>query len=93
MERLLAALNRKNAILLFSGFIQVFLISVNSYFIFKVWFLGVTLASFLISLNWTFNVRKITASTTEERLSYSFGAAAGAAIGLYFSILIFKLFN
>lgn len=76
--------------LFITGFIQVFLVCINTYFISKKFFQGVAICGFLISFVWSFNVTKIAISTIQDRLIYSFGAALGGVSGLYLSINILK---
>lgn len=71
-----------------TGFAQVFFVSVNTYFLAKGFYLGVLVAAFLISLIWSFNVKKVAFGSLRERLIYSTGAALGSVAGLYFSNLI-----
>lgn len=74
--------------LFITGFIQVFLVCINTYFISKKFYLGVVICSFCISFVWSFNVTKIAISTIQDRLIYSFGAALGGVSGLFISINI-----
>lgn len=68
------------------GLIQVYFIAINTYFIAKEIYLGVGVASFIISLLWAFNVRKVTSSTTYiDRIFYAVGATLGSLIGLWSS--------
>lgn len=68
------------------GLIQVYFIAINTYFIAKEIYLGVAVASFIISLLWAFNVRKATSSTSYiDRIFYAVGATLGSVIGLWSS--------
>jgi hypothetical protein len=71
--------------LFITGFIQVFLVCINTYFIANKFYLGVFICAFLISFVWSFNVTKIAISTLQDRLIYSFGASLGGLIGLIIS--------
>ena len=65
-----------------TGFIQVYFVAINTYFIAKGMFIGVLIASFAISLIWSFNVKKIAFGTLRERIVYSLGASIGAVSGV-----------
>lgn len=68
------------------GLIQVYFIAINTYFISKEIFVGVAIASFIISLLWAFNVRKVTSSTSYiDRIFYALGATLGSVVGLWSS--------
>jgi hypothetical protein len=78
--------------LFFSGFLQVFFVAINTWFIARQYWLGVAICSFMISLIWTFNVSrkdgKVSFTDMRTRIAYStgatFGAMAGMAIGYWF---------
>lgn len=76
--------------LLISGFIQVFLVVLNTYFISKDYIIGIAVASFLISLTWSFNVKKIAFGAINDRLLYAFGAMLGSVLAFYLGKLIIK---
>lgn len=84
--------NRKKHIDRFSlfttGFIQVYFVSVNTYFLAKEMYLGVFVAAFMISMIWSFNVKKVAFGTTSDRIIYSFGATLGSLFGLWSSSFI-----
>lgn len=65
-----------------TGFVQVYFVAINTYFIAKGMFIGVLIASFAISLIWSFNVKKIAFGTLRERIVYSLGASIGAVSGV-----------
>ena len=69
-----------------TGFLQVFFVAINTYFITKEYYLGVFIVSFLISFIWSFNVKKVAFGTLKDRLVYSFGAATGGLLGLILAI-------
>ncbi len=73
----------------FTSFFQIGLVAINTYFISHLNWIGIFLASFGISLLWAFNVSKISVSTTNQKLTYAFGAGCGAITGL---LIIIKLF-
>lgn len=64
------------------GFTQVFLVSAQTYFIFKVEYALIAVTGFFISLLWTYNVRAALGSFI-DRVLYSAGAMSGSVIGLY----------
>ena len=79
----------KNVLKLFStGFIQVFFVAVNTYFLSKSFFAGVFICGFLISFIWSWNVKKIAFGTLNYILSYACGAGFGSLIGLVISKFI-----
>lgn len=68
--------------LFITGFLQVFFVAVNTYFISKSRFELVFICSFLISFIWSFNVKKVAFGSQADRFIYSFGAAFGGLMGL-----------
>ena len=58
----------------FTSFFQVALVATNTYLITHLYWLGIFVVSFLISLLWAFNVSKIAISTTNQKLTYALGA-------------------
>jgi len=77
--------------LFLTGFLQVFLVTVQTYFISKYFVPGVFIVGFLISFVWSWNVKKIAFGTKLDRIVYSLGAACGAVIGLVLSGLIYEM--
>lgn len=78
--------------LFFSSFIQLFLGAYNIWQIANDMPVQVTVIGFLIAFIWTFNVKKISASTMTERLAYSLGAGIGTTSGMLFAKEINKIF-
>lgn len=79
----------KNSIqLFFTGFTQVYFVAINTYFLSKQFYLGVIVASFAISLVWSFNIKKLAFSSKTDRVIYALGATLGSVIGLFTSSLI-----
>lgn len=76
-----------------TGFIQVFFVAVNTYFLAHQVYLGVLIASFMISLVWSFNVKKIAFGGKADRIIYALGASVGAVAGLASSAFITNFFN
>jgi hypothetical protein len=59
---------RTNIRLFSTAFLKVALVSANTLFINKVFFLGIGVAGFLISSFWTYNVRRILIGSMADRL-------------------------
>lgn len=78
--------------LFLTGFIQVFLIAGNTYFISKVYYLGALIFGFLISYVWVYIVQKAGKANNLERIIYSLGTACGSVAGLFFSSTLLKLY-
>ncbi len=76
----------------FMGFLQVFLISCNTYFIAQRNFAGATIMGFLISFVWSGNVKKVALGTMQDRVKYSLGASMGSLLGLVAGNAIQRLF-
>lgn len=76
--------------LFITGFVQVFFVAINTYFLSKMFYIGVFLCAFMISFIWSWNVKKVVFGTFSDRVTYSLGAAFGSLIGLYVSTLILK---
>jgi hypothetical protein len=69
--------------LFLTAFAQVFFVSINTYFLANEMYLGVLLAAFMISLIWSFNVKKMAFGKNTDRLVYATGAAFGSVAGLW----------
>ena len=81
-------------IYLFStGFTQVYFVAVNTYFIANEMYLGVLIAAFMISLIWSFNVKKVAFGSTTDRIVYALGATLGSLAGLWSSSFIASVLN
>lgn len=76
----------KHMRLIFTGFLQVFFVAINTYFITQRHYTGVLAVSFLISFVWSFNVRKVAFGGMSDRLLYSAGAAIGGLVGLIIGV-------
>ena len=72
-----------------TGFLQVFFVAINTYFIANRMILGTLFAGFAISLIWSFNVKKVAFGSNADRLIYASGAAIGSLCGLLVSIYLF----
>ena len=77
--------------LFITGFTQVFFVAINTYFLSKEFYIGVFICGFIISLIWSWNVKKVAFGTFKDRLFYALGAGFGSLLGLIVSILFFKL--
>lgn len=77
--------------LFITGFLQVFFVAINTYFISKEFYIGVFICGIIISLIWSWNIKKIAFGSTIDRIVYSLGAGFGSLIGLLTSVLFFKL--
>ena len=79
----------KNSLQLFiTGFVQVFFVAINTYFLSKEVYLGVVFASFAISMVWSFNIKKLAFGSKTDRVIYALGATLGSVMGLFTSTLI-----
>jgi hypothetical protein len=72
-----------------TGFMQVFFVAINTYFISTKNLYGTVVAGFVISLIWSFNVKKVAFGTTKDRIVYALGAGFGSLIGLCVSMWLF----
>lgn len=73
---------RKKTSLFSTGLIQVFFVSMNTYFLSFSLELAVFITSFMISLIWTFNVKRVVFGKIWDQVVYALGAAAGSVVGL-----------
>jgi len=73
-----------------AGFLQVFFVAVNTFFISKEYYVGVFICGFVISMIWSWNVKKIAFGTNKERFIYAFGAGLGSLFGLISSVIFLK---
>lgn len=75
---------RANSIQIFAtSFFQIGLVAINTLFITELFWVGIFVVSFLISLLWSFNVSKISVSRNIEKMIYALGAGCGAVCGLW----------
>lgn len=68
--------------LFLTAFIQVYFVSLNTCFLSTQNYFGVTIAAFMVSLVWCFNVKRIAFGGNVDKIIYSFGATAGSLSGL-----------
>jgi hypothetical protein len=73
----------QRTILFTTGFIQVYFVSVNTIFLSKHIYIGVLISAFLISLIWSFNVKKVAFGSALDRVIYACGASLGSVAGLF----------
>lgn len=76
--------------LLLTGFTQVFFVAINTYFLSKEFYTGVFICGFIISIIWSWNVKKIAFGSFKDRLFYALGAGLGSLFGLIVSVIFFK---
>ena len=74
--------------LLLTGFLQVYFVVINTYFISNDYYIGVFICSFVISFIWSLNVKKVAFGKIKDRLLYSLGASFGGLLGYFTSTLI-----
>ena len=74
--------------LFLTAFIQVLLVTFQTWIIAKEYIEAIFFIGFFISFVWSFNVKKIAFGTIKERFIYSFGAGLGALSAM----LLTKLF-
>lgn len=80
---------KKNDLKLFgTAFLQVFLVSANTYFISQVTWLGIAVCGFWISYLWTINVQRVTFGNVIDRIVYASGAMTGGLTGVLISKMI-----
>ena len=83
----LVALVRKKIHLIsifLSSLLQIFFVSVNTILISKELIIQAGICGFLLSLVWTFNIRRIGLASWSERISYCLGAGLGTSGGILF---------
>lgn len=73
----------ENTKIFFTSFTQIGLVCINTVLIAKGYVLGIFLASFTISMLWSYNVSKIALSDFRKKLIYSLGAGVGSIAGFY----------
>lgn len=75
--------------LFLTGFIQVLLVSLNVWQVSHGHFVSATFVGFLISLVWTFNVKKVAFGSHLDRIIYASGAALGTLCGMLLAKVIY----
>ena len=71
-----------NTGLFITGFLQVFCVTIQTWFISRSYMPGIVVVGFLISFIWSFNVKRIAFGSLLDRIIYSAGASAGATVGI-----------
>lgn len=79
--------------LFMTGFLQVFLVAVNSYLISREQYIPVFFVGGLISFVWTWNVQRIAFGIMQDRITYALGAGCGSLIGLLLSVYALRIFT
>lgn len=79
--------------LFLTGIVQVYFVAVNTVFLSKELYLGVFFAAFMISMIWSWNVKKIVFGSMIDRICYSLGATTGSLLGLYTSAFLLNLLS
>ena len=74
--------------LFITGFLQVFFVAINTYFLTKEFYVGMMVSGFLISFIWTFNVRRVVIGSMADRVVYSLGASIGGLSGLFAGVIL-----
>lgn len=75
--------------LFLTGFIQVLLVSLNVWQVSHGRLIAATVTGFLISLVWTFNVKKVAFGNHGDRITYASGAAIGTLAGMLIARTIY----
>jgi len=85
-----------NLNLFFTGLLQVIFVSLNTFqiamFVKKqepLLLCSIIIIGFVISIIWTFNVKKIAFGNILDRISYASGAGIGSAIGVTVGFLLY----
>jgi len=79
---------KTNLSIFLTGFVQVFLVSANTYFISRTAYAGIAVCGFGISYLWTINVRKVAISNRSTQLIYAAGAMLGGLLGVFIAKLV-----
>ena len=74
--------------LFMTGVVQVYFVAINTVFLSKELYVGVFFAAFMISMVWSYNIKKIVFGTMTDRVLYSLGATVGSLLGLFTSGLL-----
>ena len=79
---------KTNITVFLTGFVQVFLVSANTYFISRTTYAGIAVCGFGISYLWTINVRKVAISNRTTQIIYAAGAMMCGLLGVYMAKMI-----
>ncbi len=77
--------------LFLTALFQVCFVAMQPLFIIHHKIIPMLVTGFLISLIWTFNVKKVAFGDIKDRLAYAVGATAGTGIGYLISNWLIKL--
>jgi hypothetical protein len=80
-----------NLSLFVTAFIQIFLVTSQTYYVANLQDVPVVIIGFFISWLWVGNIRKITIGGTLERFNYAFGASLGGISGMKSAVLLSKI--
>lgn len=75
------------------AFLQTAFVAANTYFIARLYYPAICVCGFLISLIWTWNVKRVVLGSIHERLLYSIGASIGCVIGTFISNLLISYYG
>lgn len=81
-------MKKKDFKLFTTAFMQVFLVSANTYFISQAAWIGIAICGFWISYLWTINVQRVTFGNVIDRIIYASGAMMGGLLGVLVSKMI-----
>ena len=74
--------------LFITAFTQVFFVAINTFFISRVYYTGAFVCGFMISLLWSWNVKRVAFGTPKDRYVYAAGAGFGSLAGLWVAAMI-----
>lgn len=83
------AIVNERALLFGCGYVQVLLVALNTWQIANDHVAGAVIVGFLISLTWTFNVKRIAFGNRMDRFIYAGGAALGTLSGILLARAIY----
>jgi hypothetical protein len=83
-------ITRDRYIIFSTALLQVFFVAMQPLFIVHAKIVPMLLTGFLISLIWTFNVKRIAFGNWIDRLVYAIGAMVGTGLGFMISNFIIK---
>lgn len=79
---------KSKLILFFTGFLQVSLVSAQTFFIASRCIIGIVVCGFAISFVWTINVKRVAFGGWIDRIIYASGASSGAIVGFILADLV-----
>lgn len=77
--------------LFISSLFQVFFVAMQPILIINSKVFAMLICGFLISLIWTFNVKKVAFGGWKDRIIYAIGAMTGTGLGFWFSTFLIKI--